>query len=84
MARRFMAADGWKEGDPAPADAFRALGADRETPVGPVLDEHPGGYARQIAVKGEPVTADVLAELRSVPADETDEQPTPADKPEKG
>jgi hypothetical protein len=83
-ARRFTAADGWKEGAPAPADAFRALGDDNRTPVGPVLDEHPGGYARRIVAEGETVTADTLAELRSAPANEADEQPTTSTDTEKG
>jgi hypothetical protein len=83
MARRFTAADGWKEGEPAPADAFRALAEDRQTPDGPVVDTHPGGYARQIAAKGQTVTAEMLAELRSAPtADE--EQPVTSSDAEKG
>jgi hypothetical protein len=83
-ARRFTAADGWKEGTPAPADAFRALGEDRQTPVGPVVDTHPGGYARQIVAEGDTVTAEHLAELRSAPADEDGEQPATSTDAEKG
>jgi hypothetical protein len=83
MARRFTAADGWKEGGPAPASAFRALGEDRQTPVGPVFDEHPGGYARQIVAEGETVTADILSELRGAPAPEAGEEPA-ADTDAKG
>jgi hypothetical protein len=84
MARRFTAADGWKDGEPAPADAFRALGEDRRTPVGPVLDEHPGGYARRIVAEGETVTATVLAELRGAPAPDAAEQPETSTDAEKG
>jgi hypothetical protein len=86
MARRFTAADGWKEGEPAPADAFRALSADRVTPDGPVVDTHPGGYARQIAAKGQTVTAEMLTELRSARAPEPDdsEQPAASSDGEKG
>ncbi|MGW5130360.1 hypothetical protein [Streptomyces sp. NPDC004135] len=82
MARRFTAADGWKEGDPAPADAFRALDENRE-PVGPVLHTHPG-EARQIVAQGESLTAEALAELRSAPAPEAEEQPAPSSDAEKG
>jgi hypothetical protein len=81
--RRFTAADGWKDGEPAPADAYRALDDDRRTPVGPVLDEHPGGYARRIVAEGEPVTADILSELRGAPAPavaEESDTPTDAEK----
>jgi hypothetical protein len=81
--RRFTAADGWKEGEPAPADAFRALGEDNVTPEGPVLHKHPGGYARQIVAEGETVTAEALAELRSAPAAE-DGEPAAAESTEKG
>lgn len=77
MARRFTVAEGWKEGEPAPADAFRALDAAR-APVGPVLDTHPGN-ARRIVAAGEIVTAEILAELRSAPAADTDDKPAPAD-----
>lgn len=83
-ARRFTAADGWKEGEPAPADAFRALGEDRQTLDGPVVDTHPGGYARQIVARGQTVTAEVLAELRSAPAADDSEQPASAESTEKG
>jgi hypothetical protein len=83
-ARRFTAAEGWKEGEPAPSDAFRALGEDRQTPDGPVVDTHPGGYARQIAAKGQTVTAEMLAELRSAPAPEAEEQPATSSDAEKG
>jgi hypothetical protein len=80
--RRFTAADGWKEGDPAPADAFRALGDDRATPVGPVLETHPGGYARRVVARGETVTSEMLAELRGAPAAEPDEQAASSSKDE--
>lgn len=54
----------WEVGRPAPADAFRALaGEDHATPTGPVVHEHPGGYARQIVVKGGLVTEGVKREL---------------------
>ncbi|MFJ4649477.1 hypothetical protein ACIP6Q_39085 [Streptomyces bobili] len=82
--RRFTAADGWKDGEPAPAAAYRALGTDRETPDGPVLDEHPGGYARLIVAEGQTVTADILTELRAAPAPADSEQPTAASDGEKG
>jgi len=85
MARRFTAADGWKEGAPATADAFRALGEDNQTPDGPVVDTHPGRYARLIVAKGQTVTADILAELRSAPApDDGEEQPATSTETEKG
>lgn len=84
MARRFTAAEGWKEGEPAPADAFRALSEDNQTPDGPVVDTHPGRYARQIAAKGQTVTAEMLAELRSAPAAEDSEQPAAPESTEKG
>jgi hypothetical protein len=82
MTRRFVAADGWKEGDPAPRDVFRSLGDDRATPVGPVLDTHPGGYARRVAARGETVTSEMLAELRGAPAAEPDEQAASSSKDE--
>jgi hypothetical protein len=82
--RRFTAAEGWKDGQPAPAAAYRALDTDRRTPAGPVLDEHPGGYARLIVAEGEPVTADILAELRGAPAPDGDEQPDTSTDETKG
>lgn len=84
MARRFTAAEGWKEGEPAPADVFRALGDDNRTPVGPVVETRPGRYARLVVAKGQTVTADTLTELRSAPAAEDGEQSPAAESTEKG
>lgn len=62
--QEYAAGTGWQVGETAPADAFRALDtADFATPVGPVVNEHPGGYARQIVAKGGTVTPGVRREL---------------------
>jgi hypothetical protein len=62
----------WEVGKEAPADAYRALGDDYMTPTGPVVHEHPGGYARQIVAKGGVVTEGVKREL----AEAADEEKT--------
>lgn len=67
---------GWEVGKPAPANAYRALGDDYMTPTGPVVHEHPGGYARQIVAEGGMVTEGVKRELDAA-ADE--EKAAPAD-----
>ena len=61
--QEYAAGEGWQVGQSAPEDAFRALGSDGQTPTGPVVHEHPGGYARQIVAKGGTVTEGVKKEL---------------------
>lgn len=69
--QEYDAGTGWDVGQLAPEDAFRALDtADFATPVGPVVHEHPGGYARQIVAKGGTVTAGVRRELDAAESDE--------------
>ncbi|MGW1433123.1 hypothetical protein ACWD6K_31445 [Streptomyces sp. NPDC002431] len=64
---------GWEIGQLAPADAFRALdGQGHGVPVGPVVDTHPGGYARQIVTKGALVTEGVRRELDAAEAESTE------------
>ncbi|GGS81979.1 hypothetical protein [Streptomyces griseoviridis] len=62
--REYAAGTGWEVGQTAPADAYRAL-SDQGTGqvTGPVLDHHPGGYARLIVQKGAVVTEGVRREL---------------------
>lgn len=62
--QEYAAGTGWQVGETAPEDAFRALDtADFATPVGAVVHEHPGGYARQIVAKGGLITEGVRREL---------------------
>src|SRR3954451_24407662 len=62
--QEYAAGQGWEVGQTAPADAFRALdSAGSGEPTGPVVHEHPGGYARQIVAKGGVVTDGVKREL---------------------
>ncbi|MFE7370140.1 hypothetical protein [Streptomyces anulatus] len=62
--QEYAAGTGWDVGQTAPEDAFRALGGEgMTTPVGPVVHEHPGGYARQVVTKGGLVTDGVRREL---------------------
>jgi hypothetical protein len=71
--QEYTAGEGWEVGDTAPADAFRALdAAGTGEPTGPVVHEHPGGYARQIAVKGQVVTEGVRRELDAAEAEQSD------------
>ncbi|GGQ48778.1 hypothetical protein [Streptomyces asoensis] len=70
--REYAAREGWDVGQAAPADAFRALDpSGTGEPTGPVVHEHPGGYARQIVAKGGLVTEGVKRELDA--AEQTDE-----------
>ena len=62
--QEYDAGTGWDVGQLAPEDAFRALDtADFATPTGPVVHEHPGGYARQVVAKGGLITEGVKREL---------------------
>lgn len=62
--QEYAAGEGWDVGNTAPSDAYRALDGDGyNTPVGPVVYSHPGGFARQIVVKGGLITEGVKAEL---------------------
>ncbi|WP_354596842.1 hypothetical protein R1Y80_09845 [Streptomyces sp. JL1001] len=68
--QEYAAGTGWDVGQAAPKDAFRALGGEgMTTPVGPVVHEHPGGYARQIVTKGGLVTEGVKRELEAAERD---------------
>lgn len=70
--QEYAAGTGWEVGQTAPEDAFRALGGEgMTTPVGPVVHEHPGGYARQIVAKGGLVTAGVKRELDAAEAEQS-------------
>ncbi|MFD9764725.1 hypothetical protein ACFWXI_14480 [[Kitasatospora] papulosa] len=69
--QEYGAGVGWDVGQSAPQDAFRALGGEgMTTPTGPVVHEHPGGYARQIVAKGGLVTDGVKRELAAAESDE--------------
>lgn len=64
--REYAGGPGWDIGQTAPEDAYRALGGEgHTTPVGPVVHEHPGGYARLIAAKGGMITEGVKRELEA-------------------
>ena len=64
--QQYAAGVGWDVGQTAPEDAFRALdSAGTGEPTGPVVHEHPGGYARQIVAKGGLVTEGVKRELEA-------------------
>lgn len=72
--REYAAGYGWDVGQKAPTDAFRALDTgDLATPAGPVVYEHPGGYARQIVAKGGLVTEGVKRELDAADKADADE-----------
>lgn len=69
--QEYNAGTGWDVGQLAPEDAFRALDGDgHSTAVGPVVHEHPGGYARQIVAKGGLVTDGVKRELDAAESNE--------------
>lgn len=68
--QEYSAGTGWDVGQTAPKDAFRALGGEgMTTPVGPVVHTHPGGFARQIVMKGGLVTEGVKRELDAAEQD---------------
>lgn len=74
--QEYAAGQGWDVGDTAPADAYRALDSSGSgEPTGPVVHEHPGGFARQIVAKGGLITEGVKRELDAAdaPSDESDE-----------
>ncbi|ONI48632.1 MULTISPECIES: hypothetical protein [unclassified Streptomyces] len=72
--QEYDAGTGWEIGQRAPEDAFRALdGAGTGGVTGPVVHTHPGGYARQIAVKGQVVTAGARRELDAAEAEQDGE-----------
>jgi hypothetical protein len=73
--QEYSAGQGWEVGQTAPEDAFRALdAAGTGGPTGPVVYEHPGGYARQIVAKGGLVTEGVKRELDAAEQSSEDEQ----------
>ncbi|MFD5938279.1 hypothetical protein [Streptomyces griseus] len=72
--QQYDAGVGWDIGQRAPEDAFRALdGAGSGGVTGPVVHTHPGGYARQIAVKGQTITAGARRELDAAEAEQDGE-----------
>ncbi|MGJ5895147.1 hypothetical protein ACSCBZ_24805 [Streptomyces niveiscabiei] len=72
--RQYTGGEAWAVGRQAPDDAYRALdAAGTGEPTGPVVHTHPGGYARQIAVKGALITEGVKRELDAAPAAESAE-----------
>lgn len=75
--REYAAGEGWSVGNKAPADAFRALDASGTgEPTGPIVHEHPGGYARLVVAKGQVVTEGVKKELDAAKNAAKDEQPS--------
>lgn len=70
--QEYAAGEGWQVGQTAPADAYRALDASGTgEPTGPVVNEHPGGYARLIVAKGQTVTEGVRRELDAAEAEQS-------------
>lgn len=71
--QQYDAGEGWEVGQRAPQDAFRALD-DQGTgaPSGPVVHQHPGGYARQIVTKGAVITEGVKRELDAAEAEQSE------------
>lgn len=60
---RYAEGEGWELGQAAPADRFREVDAQGNL-TGKATAKAPAGkYARQVAVKGQPVTNSVRAEL---------------------
>ena len=73
--RQYAGGEGWAVGQTAPDDAFRALdSAGTGEPTGPVVHEHPGGYARQIVAKGGLITEGVKRELDAAEQPDEGEQ----------
>jgi len=73
--REYAAGEGWAVGQAAPQDAFRALdAAGTGEPTGPVVHEHPGGYARQIVAKGGLITDGVKRELDAAKSDDESDE----------
>lgn len=69
--QQYAAGVGWAVGQTAPEDAYRALdSAGTGLPVGPVVNTHPGGYARQIVAKGGLITEGVARELAAADAEQ--------------
>lgn len=66
--QEYAAGVGWKVGETAPDDAFRALD-DHNAPRGPVVHSHPGGHARLIVAKGAVVTESAVRELNAADSD---------------
>ncbi|MEU0157938.1 hypothetical protein ABZ154_03595 [Streptomyces sp. NPDC006261] len=72
--QEYSAGTGWEVGQTAPEDAYRALDVSGSgEPTGPVVNKHPGGYARQIVTKGALVTAGVKRELDAAEAEQDGE-----------
>ncbi|MFJ6319702.1 hypothetical protein ACIQJW_26830 [Streptomyces californicus] len=71
--QEYDAGVGWEIGQTAPEDAFRALDdAGTGGVTGPVVHTHPGGYARQITVKGQVISAGARRELDAAEAEQRD------------
>ncbi|MFI6639954.1 hypothetical protein [Streptomyces sp. NPDC050504] len=65
---------GWQVGQRAPQDAYRALdAAGTGESTGPVVHQHPGGYARQIVAAGGLVTDGVRRELDAAEAESAED-----------
>jgi len=72
--QEYDAGVGWDVGQTAPEDAYRALDANGTgAPTGPVVNAHPGGYARLIVAKGAQVTDGVKRELDAAEADQNEQ-----------
>jgi hypothetical protein len=72
--QEYSAGTGWDVGQTAPEDAYRALdAAGSGEPTGPVVNKHPGGYARQIVTKGALVTEGVKRELDAAETDKSEQ-----------
>jgi hypothetical protein len=70
--QEYAAGTGWDIGQTAPEAAYRQLGGEgMTTPVGPVVNKHPGGHARLIVAKGGLVTAGVKRELDAAKAEQS-------------
>lgn len=70
--QEYAAGTGWNVGQTAPEAAYRALGGEgMTTPVGPIANKHPGGFARLIVAKGGLITAGVKRDLDAAEADQS-------------
>ena len=73
--QQYDAGEGWEVGQRAPQDAIRALDpSGTGAPSGPVVHEHPGGYAYQIVAKGQAITEGAKRQLDAAEAEQSDSE----------
>lgn len=66
--RQYAPDKGWAEGDAAPTDLYVEVAPDGSAAGKPTTTAPKGKYAQQLAVKGQPVTAAVLASIAAAGA----------------